>query len=119
MGLFDKLKKGKTKVVDFSDIDTEEKVMELAQKKVLMPLYLMPLRFNGEESASNRLFVPPFAVELKDRYDDMVEELLVDDKVNGYSCSPEYKGKSRIPSKIEITAKKDGNPVFTETIDIW
>ena len=47
-----------------------------------------------------------FAVELKDRYDDMVEKLLVEDKVNGYSCSPAYKGSSFIPSKIEITAKK-------------
>lgn len=119
MGLFDKLKKEKTKIIDFSDIDSDEKVMELAQKKILMPLYLMPLRFNGEESVSNRLFVPPFVVELKDRYDDMVEKLLVEDKVNGYSCSPAYKGSSRIPYKIEIAAKKDGNPVFTETINVW
>ena len=65
------------------------------------------------------LFVPPFAVGLKDRYGDMEEELLVEDKVNGYSCSLVYKGSSRISSKIEVMAKKDGKPVLTEEINIW
>jgi len=117
MGLFDRFKKDKA--VDFSAVDSHEKVEALAKQGVLAPLYLMPLRFNGEESASNRLFVPPVAVTLKDRYDDMVEKLLTEGKVNGYSCTPEYKGNSFVPSKIEVVAKKDGQPVFSETIQIW
>lgn len=70
MGLFDKFKKEKKTTVDFSDIDSNEKAMELSAKGILAPLYLMPLRFSGEESVRNRLFVPPFVVELKDRYGD-------------------------------------------------
>ena len=93
--------------------------MELAEQGILDPLYCMPLRFNGEESARNRLYVPKGVVELKDRYDDMVESLLRQDKVNGYSCIPQYKGDSFIPSELTIVAKKDGEPVFTETIHIW
>lgn len=119
MGLFDLFRKEKKAAVDFMDIDSNEKVMELAEKGVLVPLYLMPLRFHGEEAANNRLFVPPFAAELKDRYDDMVEDLLSQDRVDGYSCTPEYKGNSFVPSKIQVTAKKDGKPVFTEIINIW
>lgn len=118
MGLFDRFKKQEGKV-DFSAIDAHEKVEEAAQKGILHPLYLMPLRFNGAESPDNRLFVPRAAVELKDRYDDMVEDLLVQGKVSGYSCTPVYKGKSFVPSKITITASKDGRPVFTETIEVW
>lgn len=79
----------------------------------------MPLRFNGEESARNRLYVPPVIVELKDRYDDIVEDLLVQGKVSGYSCTPEYKGNSFILSKLTVVASKDGEAVFTETINIW
>lgn len=60
-----------------------------------------------------------FIVELKDRYDDIVEELLVQEKVNGYSCTLEYKGNSFILSKICLVVKNDGNPIFTEIINIW
>lgn len=119
MGLFDFMKKKETVKPDFSEIDSNEKAMELAKKGVLSPVYLMPLRFNGEESARNRLFVPPVVVELKDRYDDMVEDLLVQGKVSGYSCTPEYKGNSFVPSKLTIVASKDKEPVFTQTINIW
>lgn len=119
MGLFDKFKKSKKNVVDFSEVDSNEKAIELVEKGTLKPLYLMPLQFNGVEDASNRVFVPAIVVELKDKYDDMVETLLMEEKVNGYTCSPEYKGKSFVPSKIQLVAKKDGQPVFTETISVW
>jgi hypothetical protein len=119
MGLFEKLKKKEAFQPDFSQIDSTAKAIELANKGVLSPLYLMPLRFNGEESERNRLFVPPVVVGLKDRYDNIVEDLLVQEKVNGYSCTPEYKGKSFIPSKLTVIARKDGKDVFTQTINIW
>lgn len=118
MGLFDIFKKKETKL-DFLQIDSAEKAMSLAEKGLLSPLYLMPLRFNGEESISNRVFVPSIIVELKDRYDDMVEDLLVEGKVDGYSCKVEYKEKSCIPSKLNIIAKMDGKPVFSQTIKVW
>lgn len=117
MGIFDKLKQKNE--ISFIDVDSNEKAIDLANKGILKPLYLIPLRFNGEESAQNRVFVPQAIVELKDRYDDIVEELLIQEKVNGYLCTPEYKGNSFIPSKISLVAKKDGIPVFTETINIW
>lgn len=117
MGIFDKLKKKNE--ISFIDVDSNEKAIDLANKGVLKPLYLMPLRFSGEESAQNRVFVPQAIVELKDRYDDIVEELLIQEKVNGYLCTPEYKGNSFIPSKISLVAKKDGIPIFTETINVW
>lgn len=103
---------------DFSQVD-QAAARALANQGVLAPLYMMPLRFGGEESERNRLYVPPAAVALKDRYDDMVEELLRQEKVNGYTCTPEYKGASFVPAKITVAAKMDGQPVFTESITIW
>ena len=123
MGLFDFFKiRSKMKQqtpAGFTEVDSSEKAVELAEQGILYPLYCMPLRFNGEESAGNRLYVPKTIVELKDRYDDMVETLLVQGKVNGYFCTPQYKGKSLVPSELTIEAKKDGEPVFTQTIYIW
>ncbi len=119
MGIFDKLNKKENNLPDFSDIDSTEKAIELTNKGILSPLYLMPLRFNGEESERNRLFVPLIVVELKDRYDDMVEDLLIQEKVNGYSCLPTYKGNSFVPSKLTVIARKDKKDVFTQSINIW
>jgi len=113
------LKKKENVQPDFSQIDSAAKALELTNKGVLSPLYLMPLRFNGEESERNRLYVPPVVVELKDRYDSIVEDLLIQEKVNGYSCTPTYKGESFVPLALTIIARKDGRDVFTQTINIW
>jgi len=43
MGLFDRLKKKEAFQPDFSQIDSTAKAIELANKGVLSPLYLMPL----------------------------------------------------------------------------
>lgn len=124
MGFFDFLKGKKDSGEapgagpDFSGVDAE-KAAELARQGVLAPLYMMPLRFGGEESARNCLFVPPVAVTLKDRCDDMVEDLLRQEKVNGYQCLPEYQGKSFVPVSITVIAKMKGEPVFTQRIRIW
>lgn len=119
MGLLDKFKKKEPVNIDFNEVTSNEKAIELAKKGILAPLYMMPLRFGGQESPMNRLFVPPEVVQLKDRYDDMVEQLLRQEKVTGYSCTPEYKDASFIPAKLNIVANKDGQAVFTETINIW
>lgn len=103
---------------DFSDVDAG-RAEALAGEGVLAPLYMMPLRFGGEESVRNRLLVPPVAVALKDRFDNMVEELLLQEKVNGYECRPEYQGTSFVPTAITIIAKQKGEPVFTQRIQIW
>lgn len=118
MGLFNFFKKDTSKL-DFSKIDSNEKAQELYEKKILAQLYLMPLRFNGQPVLQNTLYVPTVVVTLKDRYDDMVEELLKQEKVNGYECTPEYKGKSFIPCSLTVVAKKNGQEVFTETIKVW
>ncbi len=120
MGFFWKSKKKEENTkLDFAQIDSNEKAMELAQRKILAPLYLMPLQFGGEESPLNRIFVPPVVVEIKDRCDKIIEGLLIEEKVNQYSCTPEYKGDSFIPSAIIIAATMDDQPVFTQTVTIW
>lgn len=121
MGLLDFLKKKDKEPApgpDFSDVDAQ-KARELAKTGVLAPLYMMPLRFGGEQSERNCLWVPPFAVALKDRCDGMVEDLLRQEKVDGYQCLPEYKGTSFVPTAVTVIAKKEGKPVFTERIGIW
>ncbi len=102
---------------DFSKIDSNKKAIELYKNGKLTKVHLMPLEFGGEDSAINILYVPEFAKMFKQRFDKMIEELLIEGKKLGYSAEPEYKGKSFIPSKLKISVTGDSE--FTETINIW
>ena len=120
MGLFDKWKKKPEEPLDFSGEDSREKAEELARKGVLHPLYLMPLRFGGSDSLpENSVYATAAAIARKDRFDDQVEALLAQGKVDGYACEPQYRDKSFVPCAVKVTARKDGTNVLTETIQIW
>jgi len=102
---------------DYSTIDSNEKALNLYKKGELSKIYLMPLEFGGQESPMNSLYVPEFAQTFKQRFDKMIEQLLIDGKKLSYSAEPEYKGKSFIPSKLRISV--NGESEFKETINIW
>ncbi|WP_340062972.1 hypothetical protein [Ascidiimonas aurantiaca] len=102
---------------DFSDIDSIEKVIELYEKGELFKIYMMPLEFGGGDSAENTLYVPEFVQKFKKQYDKIVEDLLLDGKKLSFEATPEYKGRSFVPSKLKLVVTGDSE--FTETIHIW
>lgn len=102
---------------DYSAIDSNEKAQQLYAKKELVKLHLMPLDWGGEDIAMNIIYVPEFVVEEKAVIDGMIEDLLVAGLSIHYSCSPEYKGNSLIPSRLLISYS--GDRVNTHTIEIW
>lgn len=102
---------------DYSEIDSNEKAIELYEKGKLVKVYLMPLEFGGVDNLTNYLYAPTFARDFKGSFDQIVDNLLADGKNLSYSAAPEYKGKSFIPSKIIIKVSGDSN--FVETINIW
>lgn len=103
--------------LDFSDVTTHEKIEKLRKKGILTEVYLFPIRFNGKKSIENIVYVPEFVVEQKERYDDIVEKLLVEGKASSYRCVAEYKGDSKVPSSLVITIKGQG--FLRERINIW
>lgn len=105
--------------VNYATINSRVKAESLYKKNLLKPLYLMPLQFNGQLVQENTLYVPDFVVPIKNSYDDMVEVLVMENKVTGYKCNAAYKGDSFIPSALTIVASKDGKTVFEEKINIW
>lgn len=104
---------------DYSFVVSKDDIKMLVTYGKLYPLYLMPLRFNGEDSEKNKVYVPKAIIELKDRADNMIEDLIKKGQLTGYSCNLDYKGKSLIPSSLTVIGKKDKEEVFTETINIW
>ena len=102
---------------DFATITSQEKAAALYRSGILARMYLFPIAFGGQESEANVLYVPPVIVELKDRFDALVADLLEEGKVSSYSASPEYRGDSFIPCKIKLTAS--GEASLSEEIVIW
>ena len=118
MGLLKKLfHKKNTDEMNFSSIKTHEMALELYQKNILVLLYIVPLKFGGEDESNNILYVPQEIVNLKQRYDDVAEKLLLKGNGARYICTPEYKNKSFVPSALHIIVT--GKTRFTQTIKIW
>ncbi len=104
---------------DYSFVVSKDDIKMLVTYGKLYPLYLMPLRFNGEDSEKNKVYVPKAIIELKDRADNMIEDLIKKGQLTGYSCNLDYKGKSMVPSSLTVIGKKDKEEVFSEKINIW
>lgn len=48
-----------------------------------------------------------------------IEELLEQEKVNGYECKTEDRGNNFIPFSFAITVNENGQEVFSENIKVW
>lgn len=104
-------------VLDYSAIDSNEKAKALFVEGQLVKLYLMPLAFGGEDLPINTLFVPAFANNSKNNFDEEVYNMLKSGFKLHYSATPQYKGNSFIPCKLVISLQ--GDKTITEEINIW
>lgn len=119
MGILDWLGRKRDKELDFAAVDSVLMAEELAAEGRLAPLYLVPLRFGGQDMPMNRVFVPASVVEAKEHHDEMIKGLVKDRKADGYSCTPEYRDESVIPFRLEGMATEKGVPVYSWSIDVW
>ncbi len=117
MGLFDVFKKKKT--VSFEEIDSVDKAKEECKKGNLERMHMMSPIFGGSEEDFNILYVPIGINRIKEGYDNILADLVAQGKTATFKCTPEYKGKSVVPSRITITSGKDGKEIFKQTIEVW
>ncbi len=103
---------------DFSAVDSQAKVEQMFRRGELEKLFLMPLEFGGPDIPPNCVYVPIGFAQVKSDLDNNVMAPLFEaGKVTQYSASPEYQGKSFIPSRIKVVASDPQQ--FTSIINIW
>jgi hypothetical protein len=103
---------------DYRHVDSRGKAEALHAKGELRKLLLLPVAFGGEDIPPNVVYVPSFAVGLKDQLDQgIVSQLVRDGKATRYTATPEYEGKSVVPSRIRVAATEPGH--FEGAISIW
>lgn len=114
----------KEQITGFAAVDSLGKAHLMMDRGMLEPLYLKAIRFGGAETPDNRVYVPLGVGKIKERHDDAIERLMKEngDKEFTYACLPKYRGMSRIPYELVVsatTAEPEKEVVYSETIQIW
>jgi hypothetical protein len=103
---------------DFSTVDSQAKVEQMFRRGELEKLFLMPLEFGGPDIPPNCVYVPIGFAKVKSDLDhNVIVPLFEAGKATQYSASPEYQGKSFVPSVIRVVASDPQQ--FTSVIKIW
>ncbi|MCR4597896.1 MAG: hypothetical protein K5678_02540 [Acetatifactor sp.] len=112
----------KEQITGFAAIDSLGKAHLMMDKGMLEPVYLKAIRFGGTETPDNRVYVPIGIGRIKEQHDNAIEELMKEQPDLFYACLPKYRGMSRVPYELVVSASKPGEEkvvVYSETISIW
>ena len=105
-------------VLDFSNV-TRDNVGEYIDSNQLKWMYLVSPKFGGSTGPGNQVVVTPKAIEEKIKIDDeLYKHLQLGRAVDNFFVNLDYKGKSFVPSKINISATIDGHD-YKRVIDVW
>lgn len=105
---------------DFSSITTPAKAAELSDTGKLRRTLLVPVALGGQDAEANTAYVPPAVVIVQERLNETLKRYIQEGRIDNLSVDPEYKGKSLVPTKIRVSASKNGRVgEFTTVIGIW
>ncbi|MDB5804419.1 MAG: hypothetical protein JWN73_1741 [Betaproteobacteria bacterium] len=105
---------------DFSSVTTPAKAAALSDTGKLKRMLLVPVALGGEDADTNAAYVPPAVVVVQERLNETLRRYLSEGRIDNLSVDPEYKGKSLVPTRIRVSARKDGRAgEFTTVIGIW
>jgi hypothetical protein len=103
---------------DYSHVTSREAAYDLVRTGELVAMLMLPEMFGGDARAENIIFVPPFAVEAKQRTDEnVVRPMVAAGKVIHYEVKPIHAGKSFVPIFFTVHAYEPGH--FLQMFRIW
>jgi hypothetical protein len=109
-----------TPAQDFSAVTSKEEIAELANKGLLVPVYLFPPSLGGPEIEQNQVYVTPEAARNMELLVLTIERFVADGLLNQMDVQPAYRGDSLVPSKIAIKAwNTEGDGRFEPVIEVW
>lgn len=97
------------KGINYASINSRESAAKMHEQGILRKAYLFPLEFGGEEIDVNTIYLPKSAYIQKLAFEQKVMQYAQDGLIDNYKATPEYKGKSFIPSSLflQATGKED------------
>ena len=105
---------------DFVRATTPQAVAALAERGQLVKVYLFPREVGGPDDPMNVAWVPPEALRQAEAVTDEIVTLLEQGKVDSLDVQPDYKGDSRVPSRIRyIATHKTGPAKLDRVVEVW
>lgn len=106
--------------LDFSHVTSNAITRRLAREGRLVKIYLFPRQLGGPDDPHNIGYVPREAADRLAVATTMLAGQVKHGTIDRMDVVPDYKGRSFVPSRITMTARKgDGPGVFERVIEIW
>jgi hypothetical protein len=106
--------------MDFSQVRSLDQAWQLSADGQLVGVLLFPTELGGDSRPENVVFVPAEAAAAKDEITGILLRMFQDDLINQLSVTPEYKGQSFVPAKINVRAWHSQKPGgFEPSLTIW
>lgn len=105
---------------DFSSVESLAGAGALAEKGVLVRVFLFPAEFGGEDIPQNVVYITPQAAAARELVVGTLRRMIEDGRLDRMNVVPAYKGRSFVPVAIAFKAwhtSKEGR--FEQTIQIW
>jgi hypothetical protein len=90
---------------DFSGVVTQAQTDELVARGVLEAFWLLPLELGGADVPENVVYVPRGLDDARQSFLRIVVDAF--GSTFGYTAVPDYDGRSRVPTRVRITAASD------------
>jgi hypothetical protein len=105
---------------DYSSITSVQEALRLVDEGELVPVLLFPAEFGGPAFPENTVYVPADVSELKNQTTQVLARLVQRGHAVDLDVTPEYHGRSVVPSRIRLRAGHSGDAVaFHTTLEIW
>ena len=105
---------------DFSSVTSREQAQQRAAEGSLVRILLFPAEFGGEDIEQNAVYVPPAIVPVRAQLLGTLERMIEGGQINKLEVTPEYSGRSFVPTRIRMHAWLEGRSgAFDPVIEIW
>jgi hypothetical protein len=105
---------------DFSAVTSIAAAKALAARGKLVRIYLFPTELGGPDVDENITYVPPEAAAALSLVTGTLQRYVKQGLVDKMDVTPDYKGKSIVPSRIVMNATHSKKPgAFHPTVEIW
>jgi hypothetical protein len=100
-------------------INSRESAEQQRMVGKLRKVLLLPEELGGEDIPTNVTYLPPVSADAKDEITKQVLEALGRQEIDRITVTPEYRGESFVPAKLNVDIWRGQSIVRTRVVEVW